>query len=83
MEPKILGIAARVAQDIPGYYETAALATVDQTHAAWASRRWYRESTKAGEVISSAQLTMKEWGVWRRLRSLLLPMDSLPAGNPR
>lgn len=63
---------------IRGYYETAVLAIVDHTPAAWASTRWYRDSTKAGEVIRAAQLTMKESGVRRDLWAFLLPMDSIP-----
>ncbi len=77
-EAKIPGIPARVAQDIRGYYETAALAIVDHTPAAWASARWYRDTTKAGEVIRSAQLAMKNAGVRRDLWAFLLPMDSIP-----
>lgn len=77
-EAKIPGIPARVAQDIRGYYETAALAIVDHTPAAWASTRWYRDSTKAGEVMRSAQLAMKDAGVRRDLWAFLLPMDSIP-----
>jgi hypothetical protein len=77
-EAKIPGIPARVAQDIRGYYETAALAIVDHTPAAWASTRWYRDSTKAGEVVRSAQLAMKNAGVRRDLWAFLLPMDSIP-----
>ena len=77
-EARIPGIPARVAQDIRGYYETAALAIVDHTPAAWASARWYRDATKAGEVIRSAQLTMKNAGVRRDLWAFLLPMDSIP-----
>ena len=77
-EARIPGIPARVAQDIRGYYETAALAIVDHTPAAWASARWYRDATKAGEVIRSAQLAMKNAGVRRDLWAFLLPMDSIP-----
>ena len=77
-EAKIPGIPARVAQDIRSYYETAALAIVDHTPAAWASTRWFRDSTQAGEVMRSAQLAMKNAGVRRDLWAFLLPMDSLP-----
>ncbi len=76
-EAKIPGVPARVAQDIRGYYETAALAIAEHTPAAWASTRWYRDSTKAGEVIRSAQLAMKNAGVRRDLWAFLLPMDSI------
>ena len=78
-EAEIPGIPARVAQDIRGYYETAALAIVTHTPAAWAGARWYRDLTKAGEVMRSAQLAMKNAGVRRDLWAFLLPLDSLPA----
>lgn len=77
-EAKIPGVPARVAQDIRGYYETAALAIVDHTPAAWASTRWYRDATKAGEVIRSVQRAMKNAGVRRDLWAFLLPMNSIP-----
>lgn len=54
-EAGIPGIPARVAQDIRGYYETAALAIADHTPAAWASTRWFRDSTQAGQTIRAAQ----------------------------
>lgn len=78
-DARIPGIPARVAQDIRGYYETAALAISDHTPAAWAGMRWYRDLTKAGEVIRSAQLAMKNAGVRRDLWAFLLPLDSIPA----
>ena len=40
-EAKIPGVPARVAQDIRGYYETAALAIAGHTPAAWAGLRWF------------------------------------------
>ncbi len=75
-EAGVPGIPARVAQDIRGYYETAALAIVDHTPAAWASTRWFRESTQAGAVIRAAQQSMKNADVKRDLWAYLLPSDS-------
>ncbi len=75
-EAGIPGIPARVAQDIRGYYETAALAIADHTPAAWASTRWFRDSTQAGKTIRTAQQTMEAAGVRRDLWSFLMPMDS-------
>ncbi len=74
-EAGIPGIPARVAQDIRGYYETAALAIVDHTPAAWASTRWFRDSTQAGQTIRAAQQAMEAAGVRRDLWSYLMPMD--------
>jgi hypothetical protein len=75
-EARIPGIPARVAQDIRGYYETAALAIADHTPAAWASTRWFRDSTQAGQVMRVARQTMKETGVRNDLWAFLLPSDS-------
>ncbi len=75
----IPGIPARVAQDIRGYYETAALALVEHTPAAWAGYRWYRDQTQAGAVIRAAQSAMKAAGekepLWRFLLTLDTPVD--------
>ena len=76
-EAQIPGIPARVAQDIRGYYETAALAIVDHTPAAWAGLRWFRDVTQTGKVIRAAQQAMKDADVRRDLWLFLLPMDSL------
>lgn len=75
-EAGIPGVPARVAQDIRGYYELAALAIVDHTPAAWSGVRWFRDSTRAGEVLRGAQKAMKEAGVRQDLWGFLLPMDT-------
>ena len=75
-EAGIPGIPARVAQDIRGYYETAALAIADHTPAAWASTRWFRDATQAGKTIRAAQQAMQTAGVQRDLWFFLLPLDS-------
>jgi hypothetical protein len=59
----IPGIPARVAQDIRGYYETAALALSDHTPAAWESARWFMHATEAGATLRAAQQAMKDAGV--------------------
>jgi len=76
-EAQIPGIPARVAQDIRGYYETAALAIVDRTPAAWAGLRWFRDVTQTGKAIRAAQQAMKDADVRRDLWLFLLPMDSM------
>lgn len=84
-EAGIPGVPARVAHDIRGYYETAALALADHTPAAWAGLRWFRDATQAGKVIRTAQRTMRDAGVRRDLWFFLLPLDTLqdqPADQP-
>jgi len=75
-EAGIPGVPARVSQDIRGYYETAALAIAGHTPAAWAGLRWFRDQTKAGEVIRKARDAMREAGVQEPLWRFLLPLDS-------
>jgi hypothetical protein len=57
------------------------LAIANHTPAAWASARWFRDSTQAGKVIRTAQQAMKDADVRRDLWAFLLPMDSLPADS--
>ena len=75
-EAGIPGIPARVAQDIRGYYELAAMAIVEHTPAAWAGYRWYRDETQAGGVIRAAQAAMREAGEKDGLWRFLLPLDA-------
>ncbi len=62
------GIPARVAQDIRGYYETAALALAEHAPSAWAGTRWFFESTEAGRTIVAARKAMadsgEKHGIW-------------------
>ena len=75
-EAGIPGIPARVAQDIRGYYEMAAIEIAGHTPAAWAGYRWYRDQTKAGLVIKEAQAAMKRSGVKEGLWRFMLPLDA-------
>ena len=75
-EAGIPGIPARVAQDIRGYYEMAAMALVEHTPAAWAGYRWYRDQTEAGKVIRGAQVAMRDAGVKEGLWRFLLSLDT-------
>ncbi len=77
-EAGVPGIPARVAQDIRGYYELAAMELVEHTPAAWAGYRWYRDQTRTGEVIKQAQQAMKAAGVKDGLWRFLLPLDAAP-----
>ena len=72
-EAGIPGIPARVAQDIRGYYETAALALGDHTPAAWESTRWFMNATQAGATMRAAQHAMREAGVSRNVWFYLTP----------
>lgn len=67
------GVPARVAQDIRGYYETAALALADHTPAAWEATRWFVDTTEAGRTLRAAQRTMKDAGERRDLWFFLIP----------
>lgn len=77
-EAGIPGIPARVAQDIRGYYEVAALSLAEHTPAAWQGYRWYRDQTAAGRVIREAQAAMKASGEKEGLWRFLLPLDHNP-----
>jgi hypothetical protein len=61
-EAGIPGPPNRVAQDIRGYYETAALALIEHTPAAWETTRWFLHHTEAGKAINAARNNMKEAG---------------------
>lgn len=75
-EAGIPGIPARVAQDIRGYYELAAMEIAGHTPAAWAGYRWYRDQSRTGAVIKAAQSAMREAGVKENLWRFLLSMDT-------
>ena len=62
-EAGIPGIPARVAQDIRGYYEAAAMALTDHTPAAFEATRWFLQETEAGSAILAAREQMKAAGV--------------------
>jgi hypothetical protein len=72
-EAGIPGIPARVAQDIRGYYETAALALVEHTPAAWETTRWFVEHTEAGKAIVGARTAMQAAGEKTALWFYLVP----------
>lgn len=74
-EAGIPGIPARVAHDIRGYYEVAALELAAHTPAAWQGYRWYRDETEAGKVVRRAQLAMQEAGEKEGLWRFLMPLD--------
>lgn len=72
-EAGIPGVPARVSQDIRGYYETAALALVEHTPAAWETTRWFLYNTEAGKAIVAAREAMKAAGEKQALWFYLTP----------
>jgi hypothetical protein len=67
------GVPARVSQDIRAYYETAALALVEHTPAAWETTRWFLDHTEAGKAIRGARAAMKAAGEKMPLWFYLVP----------
>ena len=72
-EAGIPGIPARVAQDIRGYYETAALALAEHTPGAWEGARWFLHETEAGKTLKAARRRLQDDGVSRNLWFYLVP----------
>ena len=71
----IPGIPARVAQDVRGYYETAALGLADHAPAAWASTRWFFDQTQTGRVLLAARASMRDAGVKQPVWFYMAPGD--------
>ena len=69
------GIPARVAQDIRGYYEVAALGLSDHIPAAWAGANWFLDKTESGRILLEARTVMQKSGVKQPLWFYLTPMD--------
>jgi hypothetical protein len=69
------GVPARVAQDIRGYYETAALGLSDHAPAAWSGTRWFLDRTEAGRVLLKAREAMRDAGEKRPIWFYLTPGD--------
>jgi hypothetical protein len=74
-EAGIPGVPARVAQDIRGYYETAALGLADHAPSAWAGTRWFYEHTEGGRVLLAARQTMRDAGVKQPIWFFMAPGD--------
>ncbi len=71
----IPGIPARVAQDIRGYYETAALGLADHVPGAWAGTRWFFEKTEGGKTVLAARAAMRDAGVKQPVWFYMAPGD--------
>ncbi|MGB5757484.1 MAG: hypothetical protein WBM50_11255 [Acidimicrobiales bacterium] len=74
-EADIPGIPARVAQDIRGYYETAAIGLAEHAPGAWAGTRWFYDHTRTGQVMLAARASMREAGEKRNVWFYLTPGD--------
>jgi len=74
-EAEIPGLPMRVAQDIRGYYETAAMAMVDHAPAAWASTRWFYDETETGKVMTAARQVMQDQDAPQPMWFYLTPGD--------
>jgi hypothetical protein len=71
----IPGIPARVAQDIRGYYEMAALGLADHVPSAWAGTRWFFDETETGKVVLAARAAMRDAGVKQPIWFYMAPGD--------
>ena len=74
-EAGIPGIPARVAQDIRGYYELAALGLSDHIPSAWSGTRWFFDSTEGGKLVLAARSAMKENGAKQPVWFYMAPGD--------
>ena len=71
----IPGIPARVAQDIRGYYETAALGLTDEPPRAYAATRWFFDQTRAGRLVLAARAAMRDAGAKQPIWFYMAPGD--------
>ena len=74
-EAGISGIPARVAQDVRGYYETAALGLADHIPSAWAGTRWFFDHTETGRVLLAARAAMRDADVKHPIWFYMAPGD--------
>ena len=74
-EAGIPGVPARVAQDIRGYYEMAALGLSDHIPTAWSGTRWFFDSTEGGKLLLEARSAMREAGEKQPIWFYMAPGD--------
>ena len=74
-EAGIPGIPARVAQDIRGYYELAALGLSDHVPSAWSGTRWFFDSTEGGKLVLAARSAMRDSGEKQPIWFFMAPGD--------
>jgi hypothetical protein len=71
----IPGIPSRVAQDVRGYYETAALGLADHVPSAWAGARWFFDHTEGGKAVLAAREAMRAAGAKQPVWFYMAPGD--------
>lgn len=71
----IPGIPSRVAQDIRGYYELAALGLSDHIPPAWSGTRWFLDQTESGKVLLAARAAMRDTGEKQPIWFYMVPGD--------
>lgn len=74
-EAGIPGIPSRVAQDVRGYYETAALGLGDHVPSAWAGARWFFDRTEGGKAVLAAREAMRVAGAKQPVWFYMAPGD--------
>jgi len=74
-EAGLPGIPARVAQDIRGYYEIAALSLSDHIPSAWSGSSWFLDATEGGKVLMAARAAMRDAGEKQPIWFYMAPMD--------
>ncbi len=74
-EAGIPGIPMRVAQDIRGYYQTAALELAEHTPGAWAGENWFYDQTETGQLMLRVRKVLKEAGAPQPMWFYLSPGD--------
>jgi hypothetical protein len=74
-EAGLPGIPARVAQDVRGYYELAALGLTDHAPPAWSGTRWFFDHTRTGAVVLAARLAMRDQGAKQPVWFYMAPGD--------
>jgi len=71
----IPGVPMRVAQDIRGYYQTAALELAEHSPGAWAGEDWFYNQTETGKLMLRVRTVLKASGAPQPLWFYLSPLD--------
>ena len=74
-EAGIPGVPMRVAQDIRGYYQTAALELAEHSPGAWAGEDWFYNDTETGRLMLNARRVLKDSGAPHPVWFYLSPGD--------
>ncbi len=74
-EAGIPGVPMRVAQDIRGYYQTAALELAEHSPGAWAGEDWFYNDTETGRLMLSVRRVLKDAGAPHAAWFFLSPGD--------